>query len=703
MCRRRRSASAARRVSRPGSPGPAPTKVIRPAVLRVRVMRAPQYDVSAPSASRSAASRRPDLRGVGERSGAGQPDGIAAVRADHRTAQVDLRPCVALGDLGQRGDRGGAAGLQRGQQSPLRGDRGPGVGVVERGEQLDQARSSAARHSTASAPCAGRGQHQHRVEDLGDLVGAAQPARPARASTTASSSPAEHLAQPGVHVAADRHDLEAEAERAQLGDPARRAGADAGAGRQLGQGQAVPGDQRVARVLARRHGGDDAARRPAPSAGPCTSAPRSRSRRRSSASRSAETNTPMPPIWVSAAVDRSPAVTISTSSTVLAEARPARRRPCRTGPAPARCPGCRSAERSSLALGPTPPSVRQYDGRDRGGGGRVRGRTARAARPRTASPPGAVGELPDPHGRARAAAAAPPGARCGRPRPAGRRSGRAAGRPAGAARRRPPRRRGPAARPRSARPRRPRRQPRRPRPRSPTICRGPLHVRGARRAGWPAPAARPGPGVTPGRAPTAPSTSRGTARSSSTSGRPAARRQRRLDRRRGRAPVPTAPVQQTTRSAPASAAGRSASGDRAGPTPPSCAASRSARRGDRLATASRPTPARARVAADSAPIDPAPITSAGRPAQRTEHPRGLGQPRLTTIEAPARSMPVSACTRLPTRSACCISSCSSRPAASSSAAAAYASRSWPRICASPTTIESSPAATENRCSTAASS
>ena len=125
-------------------------------------------------------------------------------------------------------------------------------------------------------------------------------------------------------------------------------------------------------------------------------------------------------------------------------------------------------------------------------------------------------------------------------------------------------------------------------------------------------------------------------------------------------------------------------------------------RGDRLATTISPTPARASVATDSAPIDPAPITSACLPGSGPSNRSASDSPTETT-EAPARSIPVSECTRLPTRRACWHSSCSSRLTASSSAAAAYAVRSWPRICDSPTTIESSPAATENRCSTAASS
>ena len=104
-------------------------------------------------------------------------------------------------------------------------------------------------------------------------------------------------------------------------------------------------------------------------------------------------------------------------------------------------------------------------------------------------------------------------------------------------------------------------------------------------------------------------------------------------------------------------------------------------------TSSGPAPARRRVASGQAPIDPAPTTSAGRPRDRRPGP--AARAAVTTL-CPARSMPVSACTRLPTRSACCMSSCSSRPAASCSAATPYASRSWPRICASPTTIESRP-------------
>ena len=64
------------------------------------------------------------------------------------------------------------------------------------------------------------------------------------------------LADPGVDVAADAGHVETEPERVELGGPARRAGADAGAGRQLAEGQPVAGDDDVARVLAGRDGGE---------------------------------------------------------------------------------------------------------------------------------------------------------------------------------------------------------------------------------------------------------------------------------------------------------------------------------------------------------------------------------------------------------------------------------------------------------------
>ena len=69
----------------------------------------------------------------------------------------------------------------------------------------------------------------------------------------------------------------------------------------------------------------------------------------------------------------------------------------------------------------------------------------------------------------------------------------------------------------------------------------------------------------------------------------------------------------------------------------------------------------------------------------------------------ALSMSVSARERLPTRSACWKSTLSAGPTVPSSWPSRSASRVWPRIWPSPTAIESSPAATWNRCETAPSS
>src|SRR3977135_4628615 len=82
----------------------------------------------------------PHLMGVGERSSAGQAHGETAIRAEYGTAQIDLpRSVFGLRDIGEGGDRRTAAGPQCGEHGPFRGDRGPGLLVVEAGEQLDEA------------------------------------------------------------------------------------------------------------------------------------------------------------------------------------------------------------------------------------------------------------------------------------------------------------------------------------------------------------------------------------------------------------------------------------------------------------------------------------------------------------------------------------------------------------------------------------
>ena len=154
-----------------------------------------------------------------------------------------------------------------GEQGPLGGDAGAGVGVVEGGD--DGCRDGVVGAALdGERALAGGGQHLDRVEHLGGLVERPSRRSPARASTTASSWPSATLPQPGVDVAAEAGDDQAEAEGVELGGAARRAGADAGAGRQLAEGEAVAGDERVARVLAGGHGGERECRRRAWWAGP---------------------------------------------------------------------------------------------------------------------------------------------------------------------------------------------------------------------------------------------------------------------------------------------------------------------------------------------------------------------------------------------------------------------------------------------------
>jgi len=83
---------------------------------------------------------------------------------------------------------------------------------------------SSTRHSTASAPCAGAGS-------IWIGSSSSSPHRAVRVGTDRGGHPrrrrlaVEHLADPAVHVAADRHHLQAEAQRLDLGDPTGRAGA----------------------------------------------------------------------------------------------------------------------------------------------------------------------------------------------------------------------------------------------------------------------------------------------------------------------------------------------------------------------------------------------------------------------------------------------------------------------------------------------
>ena len=156
--------------------------------------------------------------------------------------------------VGVGAHRGGAAGLQAGQQRPFGGDGEPGVRIVEGGQGLRQHAlgafggtglagrvGGAAFDRQRTLP--GGGQHDVRLEVFADGV---QPADPVQAGggehdgvevaglavhdgVGRVARQAGDAAQAGVHVAADVPDVQVRTGGAQLGGAARGAGADGGA------------------------------------------------------------------------------------------------------------------------------------------------------------------------------------------------------------------------------------------------------------------------------------------------------------------------------------------------------------------------------------------------------------------------------------------------------------------------------------------
>ena len=104
----------------------------------------------------------------------------------------------------------------------------------------------------------------------------------------------------------------------------------------------------------------------------------------------------------------------------------------------------------------------------------------------------------------------------------------------------------------------------------------------------------------------------------------------------------------------------------------------------------------------AAPTSPAPITSTRRPSR----PPRRSPATVTAADGTDtawRPMAVSVRARLPTSTAWRKTRDTSGPIMDSCSATRHASRTCPRISPSPTIIESTPAATPNRCATAASS
>ena len=159
-----------------------------------------------------------------------------------------------------------------------------------------------------------------------------------------------------------------------------------------------------------------------------------------------------------------------------------------------------------------------------------------------------------------------------------------------------------------------------------------------------------------------------------------------------------APVQVTSTSVSASAAGSSLSRTA---WPPTAAASRSARSSVRLAQLTW-APAAAAVRTASPAIAPAPTTSTRRPARSPRSSASRAYAALTS-DRPAPPISVSVCTRLPTRSACWNKLLRTVPTVPWFWQVVKACFTWPRIWLSPTTSESRPEATAKVWATAPSS
>mmetsp|Transcript_11788 Transcript_11788/g.30181 ORF Transcript_11788/g.30181 Transcript_11788/m.30181 type:complete len:339 (-) Transcript_11788:353-1369(-) len=136
------------------------------------------------------------------------------------------------------------------------------------------------------------------------------------------------------------------------------------------------------------------------------------------------------------------------------------------------------------------------------------------------------------------------------------------------------------------------------------------------------------------------------------------------------------------------------------------AASASARGRERLTTVTARTPFACRCLSSSRPILPAPMTttwsasSGGRPACASLSAASSAAAPLT-LTAPSE-MAVSERTRLPTVTAALKTAFSTRPKCGSPCPVTCTCRTCARICPSPTTSESRPAATRMRCSVASS-
>ena len=262
MTRRpRASASAARTVSRPGSPGPAPTKVTpaggacAAAGHRVLPICGSLAEVGAiivlgAVGEQVGGERRPERRR--RRRAVRWPrlrDGVAAVDAVTEPRRNSSGPSSPSAISARRADGRGAAGLQRGQQRALGGDAARVSGSSSAASELAgrARRRRGTRRPARPAPGAGSTWIGSRISVISSQP--AEPAQPGAGEHDGVELAVGDLAAAGCRrCRGSATTSQPEAERAQLGHAARRPGADRGARR--GSSPRV----RPSRATARRAG-----------------------------------------------------------------------------------------------------------------------------------------------------------------------------------------------------------------------------------------------------------------------------------------------------------------------------------------------------------------------------------------------------------------------------------------------------------------
>jgi hypothetical protein len=158
-----------------------------------------------------------------------------------------------------RGNRRGAAGRERLEQATLR-RHGDHAGRVGHGPEQGRQRGVAGPALHGQSTLAGRREHLLGLEHLGDGVETPDPVQADAGQHYPVQIARVHHAQPGIGVTADRHAAQVTPQGEQLRDPAWRAGPDPGPGRKVGELGAVPGHQRVPRVIPGRYRGQHDAR-----------------------------------------------------------------------------------------------------------------------------------------------------------------------------------------------------------------------------------------------------------------------------------------------------------------------------------------------------------------------------------------------------------------------------------------------------------